>query len=252
MGNKSTDKQSNSRRNNAKKAMPAASGARNNDRVRQERAAFWGVVGGLTLVFLILLVLSMRQHATPVEQSASGGAAQQDTAATSQVDADVQKQISQLMASLQFSKEQLEKTPNDPRALAALGNARYDLGNIYLFSLGDEAQGKKWFTEAIDAYEKALAIDGKDPAVRTDMATAAFYAGQYDKAEEAYKRVIAENPGFAQAYFNYGVFLSHVRNDYQGAIANWEKVLALNPDPETKAKVQTMINQSRAALGGGK
>ncbi len=238
-----------------------------NEKQRQERKVFWAVFGGLILVFVLLLGISLGQHATPVEPAggsdiaASGdttagggsdGATSQGQAATGQGGSDVQGQIAQLMTSIKVFQEELQKTPDDPRTLIALGNARYDLGGIYLFSLQDEPQGKKWFAEAVDAYEKALAVDGKNPAVRTDMATAAFYGGLYDKAEVAYKRAIADSPEFTQAYYNYGIFLSHVRKDYRAAITNWGKVLSLNPDPDTKKKVETLIAQSRADMGSGK
>ena len=58
--------------------------------------------------------------------------------------------------------EQLKSKPNDAALLAQIGNLYYD---AHVFPV------------AIDYYQKALAIDPKNSAVRTDMATAMFYMG---------------------------------------------------------------------------
>ena len=52
----------------------------------------------------------------------------------------------------------------------------------------------------------------------------------YIGALENYKKSIALNPDNAEAYFNRGVFRLHTLKDYEGAITDFTKSIKLNPD----------------------
>ena len=122
-----------------------------------------------------------------------------------------------------------------------LGNQRYDLGQLYLFQLQKEPEGVANFQAAVTAYQKYLTTDPKNMNVLVDMATSAFYSNQADLAEKTYKDALAIDPKHVQANLNYGVFLMHLRQDYQAALQQFEQVLALKPDAETTQKANQLI-----------
>jgi tetratricopeptide (TPR) repeat protein len=142
----------------------------------------------------------------------------------------------------------LEEDPLNKKLLVALANDQYDLGAIYLFELEQVSEGTGWFDRAVASYQKALQQDPENIEARVDMATAAFYAGQNELARAGYEQAIAQNPAYANARFNYGMFLFHSAGDYQGAIAQWEEVLKLNVDQEMLDHTRSLLEHVRGLV----
>ena len=126
--------------------------------------------------------------------------------------------------------EQLKAKPNDPALIAQIGNMYYDA---------------QVFPVAIDYYQKALAIDPKNDAVRTDMATAMFYNNDVDHAIGEFDRVLKDDPKNGNALFNRGIVKWQAKMDVNGAMADWEKLLKENPNYEQADKVKMYMAQAK-------
>lgn len=111
-------------------------------------------------------------------------------------------------------EEFLRENPDNAQAWAELGNLFFDT---------DRPE------DAIQAYEKSLALVPGDPNVMTDMGVMYRKAKQPEKAIEVFDQVIAADPGFETARFNKGVVLLHDMNDFAGGIQVWEALVELNP-----------------------
>jgi cytochrome c-type biogenesis protein CcmH/NrfG len=120
--------------------------------------------------------------------------------------------------------------PKDPEPLIQAGNTYYD---------------HRFYPEAIQYYEKALALRPNDVNVRTDMATALFYSGNPQRAVEEFKASLKVDPNHAQTLFNMGIVKYEGLKDSSGAIAAWERLLATNPNYPDKQKVQTLIEKAK-------
>ena len=138
--------------------------------------------------------------------------------------------------------QQVKINPNDIGLQQDLGNAYYDLASVAQQVALTEAKG--YFNQAILHYQNVLKTK-KDINVMTDLATAAFYAGQSDLADKTFKEALALQPDFEQALFNYGVFLSEVKKDYLAAISVWQKALDKNPKGPNADKILQLINQTK-------
>ena len=125
---------------------------------------------------------------------------------------------------------QLQQDPKDVATLAKVGNLYYD-GQAY--------------PQAIEYYEKALAIQPDNADVRTDMGTAYWYSGDPDKAIANFEKALAVRPNHPGTLFNLGIVKWQGKKDPKAAIAAWEKLLATNPDYPQKDQVQTLIERAK-------
>lgn len=105
-------------------------------------------------------------------------------------------------------------------------NAWVQLGHAYF----DTNQPMK----AVDAYDKALELDGNDPNVLTDQGVMFRKLGWFDRAIENFAKATQMDPRHTQSLFNMGIVYRYDLNEFDKAIQAWEKLLALNP-PEPMA-----------------
>ena len=100
-------------------------------------------------------------------------------------------------------------------------NAWIQLGNNYF----DSNQP----VPAVDAYAKALELDGNDPNVLTDQGAMFRSLGWYDKAIENFEKANKLQPRHPQSLYNLGlVYLQDLKNVDKAAEA-WERFLEVNP-----------------------
>jgi tetratricopeptide (TPR) repeat protein len=104
--------------------------------------------------------------------------------------------------------------PDEPAHWIELGNAYYDT----------EQPDK-----AIDAYQKALALNPANPDVWTDMGVMYRKHGLPEKAIASFDKAIDLNSRHEIARFNKGVVLMHDLNNRGEALRVWEQLLAINP-----------------------
>lgn len=141
--------------------------------------------------------------------------------ANAQLQAAAEKQVTPL----------LDKLKSDPKNVELLIN----IGNIYYDA--------KQYSSAINYYGQALKIKPADVDVRTDMATAYWYAGDADTALSEFDKALKFVPNSPNTLFNRGMVRWQGKMDAQGALADWKKLLAANPNYQDKAQVQKMIDE---------
>ena len=126
--------------------------------------------------------------------------------------------------------EKLKSDPNNPELLTSVGNFYYDA---------------QQFPIAVDYYGRALKAKPADAGVRTDMATAYWYMGNADTAIAEFNKSLTYEPNKANTLFNLGLVKWQGKMDINGAVSDWEKLLATNPNYEGKDKVEQMIAQAK-------
>ena len=128
----------------------------------------------------------------------------------------------------------LKTDPENPDLLAKIGNIYYDT---------------QQFPTAIEYYQRSLKAKPSDTSVRTDMATAYWYAGNPDAAISEFKHVLADEPNKPNTLFNLGVVQWQGKMDVQGALATWQKLLDTNPNYEGKEKIVELMAQVKKHTG---
>lgn len=126
----------------------------------------------------------------------------------------------------------LQSDPANPELLAAIGNVYYDA---------------QQYTTAIDYYGRALTVRPADANVRTDMATAYWYLGNADRALVEFDKALISAPNNPNTLFNRGLVRWRGKKDAAGAIADWQNLLANNPNYDQKDKVQQLLTEARSA-----
>jgi tetratricopeptide (TPR) repeat protein len=107
-----------------------------------------------------------------------------------------------------------QASPNDPSTLAALAN--------YLANTGQTDEAIQW-------YEKAIALTPNDSDLRLDFGIALSKGEKYADAEIQFKKVIAAVPNYAQAYLSLGqLYLDWIPPRDADAIAAFNKAIALD------------------------
>jgi tetratricopeptide (TPR) repeat protein len=99
------------------------------------------------------------------------------------------------------------------------------------------------FSEAINAYEKSLALDPKNVNVRVDMGTCYRGVGKFDKAVEEYRKALKINPNFPNGHRNLGVVLAMDLHNKEEGIKEFKKYLELVPDAPDAATIRHTIEE---------
>lgn len=134
----------------------------------------------------------------------------------------------------------LEANPQDTQTRLNLANTYYDYAIQTLGGNKPEEAGAI-FHQAVAQYQEVLKSQ-KDVSILVDMATAAFYGGQDEIAEQTFQEALKEDPNFLNGLFNYGIFLMEAKGDYGAAIEQWEKALTLeNLSADNKQRLETNI-----------
>lgn len=165
------------------------------------------------------------------------GASKQTANAT----AEYQAQKVRIDAMVQQAKVDPENVPLQ----TALGNEYYNAGVAAQTVAPAEIQEN--FSKAVEAYQIVLKTN-KDPNVMVDMATSAFYSQNFDLADKSFKEALVIKPDFSNALVNYGIFLSQAKQDWAGALIQWQKALPLAQKSSDKEQIQAMITQAQGEL----
>jgi tetratricopeptide (TPR) repeat protein len=128
---------------------------------------------------------------------------------------------------------ELNADPRNPDLMISVGNLYYDA---------------QQYPTAVDYYSRALNSKPSDAAVRTDMATAYWYMGNADRAIAEFNRALSYAPHNPNTLFNLGLVKWRGKHDRAGAIADWKKLLAANPNYEAKDKVEQMLAEVEKEL----
>jgi len=133
--------------------------------------------------------------------------------------------------------DQLRSNPQNPDLLVSVGNLYYDA---------------QQYPTAIEYYGRALQARPTDANVRTDMGTAYWYMGNADAALAQFNQALTYAPDNPNTLYNRGLVKWQGKKDGAGALADWEKLLATNPNYQGRDKVEQMMaevkTQSAASL----
>ncbi|MFZ0294984.1 MAG: tetratricopeptide repeat protein [Candidatus Sulfotelmatobacter sp.] len=133
----------------------------------------------------------------------------------------------------------LEKLKSDPKN-PQLEN---QIGLVY--------ENAHQFKEAAGHFEKSLQQDPKNIGVRADYASCLYYTGDVDGALAQLNQSLTYDPKHAGTLMNIGIIRWKGKNDVDGAVASWEKLLRYHPDFPQKDAVQQMITQAKQSKTSG-
>jgi cytochrome c-type biogenesis protein CcmH/NrfG len=127
--------------------------------------------------------------------------------------------------------EQLKLQPNNAEMLTSVGNLYYDA---------------KQYSTAVDYYGRALKVTPSDASVRTDLGTAFWFMGNADRAILEFNQALSYSPNNPNTLFNRGLVKWQGKKDAAGALADWQQLLAANPNYQAKDQVNQMIAEVRS------
>jgi len=190
------------------------------------------VLAVFTLLLGVALGYLFRGSASPPVQVAPAAATQQEGVSPNR-QAEAQAVLDQNVAPL---LDAVNKNSSDYDSLVKLGNLYYDA---------------QQFANAIQYYERALAIHPENPDVRTDMGTAYWYAGNADKALAEMETALKYRPDHPATLFNLGWVKWQGKADPKGAVEAWEKLLKTTPDYPQRQQVEQNIAKAKEHAARG-
>ncbi|NJR64219.1 MAG: tetratricopeptide repeat protein [Leptolyngbyaceae cyanobacterium CRU_2_3] len=96
------------------------------------------------------------------------------------------------------------------------------------FTLGNSLLEVAKLEEAIDCYQRAIALRPGFFEVHYNLGVVYVQQEQWQPASEAFQQALALNPSHAASYFGLGK-VAEAQNQTQGAIAHYRQAVALNP-----------------------
>ena len=105
--------------------------------------------------------------------------------------------------------------PKNRQAWVAIGNEYFD---------ADQPM------ESVEAYQKALELNDKDPNVLTDQGVMFRRLGWFDRAIANFTKAYQVDPSHATSLYNLGITYRYDLQDFPKAQEAWTKFLAVNPN----------------------
>jgi cytochrome c-type biogenesis protein CcmH len=137
----------------------------------------------------------------------------------------------------------------DKNAAPVLEKLKSDPKNPQLWNqVGLIYKSAHQFKEAAGYFEKSLQYDPKDLGVRADYASCLYYTGNVDGALAQLNQSLTYDPKHAGTLMNIGIIKWRGKNDVDGAVAAWEKLLQYHPDFPQKDLVQQMLTQAKQSV----
>jgi len=198
--------------------------------------AIAGMCFGIILGWIIATQQQPARAAAPVTQVASDTQQQSQSASASGQQAKVLDE-----ARVQQLTTILNSDPKNAGAAVQLGNTYFDAER---------------YPEAINWYEKALAIDPKNADASTDLGVSYYYTKRTDEALKQFENSLRIDPKHTKTLLNKGIVLAFGKQDLNAAAESWRKVVELAPNsPEAQAAQRGLegiaASQSGAARSGG-
>jgi cytochrome c-type biogenesis protein CcmH/NrfG len=134
----------------------------------------------------------------------------------------------------------------DKKAAPLLAKLKSDPKNPQLWNqVGLAYKSAHQFKQAGGYFEKSLQYDPKNLGVRADYASCLYYTGDVDGALAQLNQSLTYDPKHAGTLMNIGIIKWRGKNDVDGAVAAWEKLLQYHPDFPQKDLVQQMLTQAK-------
>ncbi len=113
---------------------------------------------------------------------------------------------------------------------------------VALYNLGK-------YSQAIQYYDKVLAVDPHHVNALYNKGVALWKLGNYSRAIQYYNKVLVIQPNYVNALINKGVALYDL-GKYQDAIVSYDKVLALNAnDVDAKNNIANAVGKLACMTG---
>ena len=161
--------------------------------------------------------------------------ARRDTSSTSTTSAPASAPAVNYQQQIKMLQDVVTKEPANRNAWVQLGHNYFDSDQPML---------------AIDAYDKALAINANDANVLTDQGVMFRRLGWFDRAVENFEKAYSISPNHQQSLYNHGIVYRYDLQDLPKAIAAWDKFLALNPSGPGAAQVRADLEQLKRIPAG--
>ena len=113
------------------------------------------------------------------------------------------------------------------------------------FNLANALTGLKHLEEAVERYEKALALKPNFPEARNNLGFALQLLGRHEAASVQYEKALALRPNYAEAHNNLGNVLQFLQK-FEAAIVQYENALKILPN---HAEFHNNLGNAIAALG---
>ncbi len=193
-------------------------------------------MAAVCLLIGVLVGYLVRGSAKPAAQAGPASVEMQQAATAPPSSAGQQK-----MPSLDDMKRMADKQVEPLLAKLKTDPKNVDLLNKIAVSYKATHQ----FPEAISYFQKALDVDPKNVPIRTDMASCMYYTGDVDGALTQLDKSLTYDPKHPGTLMNIGIIKWQGKNDVNGAVASWEKLLKLNPNFPQKAVIEHMIAEAK-------
>lgn len=132
---------------------------------------------------------------------------------------------------LDAAKAEVARDPQNPKVLAALGNAYYD---------------REDWDHAIEAYEKALRKGSKDAGVLSDVGAAYRNRGQFGRAVSYFEKARAADPDHWQSLLNIVLVQAFDAKKPEEAQKAFDELKRRYPDIPNIGRLQEQISRLRA------
>jgi cytochrome c-type biogenesis protein CcmH/NrfG len=132
-------------------------------------------------------------------------------------------------------QEEAERNPKDPEIPLKLANFLYD---------------QRQYPQAIEWYQKSLAINPKNVNARTDMGTAYFYIGQTERALKEYSQSLAIDPEHKPTLVNLIVVNLEGTHDLAAAQRAWDRLHNLDPTNPALQSLKQKLDVARGTSSG--
>jgi cytochrome c-type biogenesis protein CcmH/NrfG len=150
-------------------------------------------------------------------------------------------QVQQAMPSLDDMRRMADK-----KAEPLLTKLKTDPKNAELLNqIGLVYKSAHQFKVAAGYFEQSLQNDPKNIGVRADYASCLYFTGDVDRALAQLNKSLTYDPTHAGTLMNIGIIKWKGKNDVNGAVESWEKVLKYHPDFPQKEMVEHLINEAK-------
>jgi len=163
-------------------------------------------------VFAGAIVTNSKKDSAPGEQSERDRAAAPTNAA---------------VQNIKTLKEITTREPDNRNAWFQLAHTYFDLNQSM---------------DAIEAYDKALELDGNDPHALTDQGIMYRKVGWFEKAIGNFSKANEIKPDHSPSLLNLGFVYRDDLNDIEKAKAAWTRYLEIDSQGEHADQVKAMIN----------
>lgn len=167
-----------------------------------------------------------------------------------------------ILGSVVISNTKLGSTPNEQRPVSApVIDYQQKIRTLQRIVATEPENRKAWVQlghnyfdsaqpmKAIEAYDKALELDGNDPDVLTDQGVMYRRFGWYDKAIENFTKANKLKSDHKQSLFNLGIVYRDDLQDAAKAKEVWNRYLEIAPKGEGADKVRIMLDHMENGHG---